>query len=152
MMIRELPPQDHNLDRDAHQDRPLSPPAQNKKARPTGQGSSKPTVRAVGTMLIEEHKSDEPDVRPAPLDPAVSGRGKGSLVDNSIRHLHQIDVARRWCLSPKTLERWRWLRIGPRFMKIGGRVVYRIEDIESYETMRQPETAETVGVCGREVR
>jgi hypothetical protein len=31
------------------------------------------------------------------------------------------------------LERWRWLGEGPRFLKIGGRVVYRLEDIERYE-------------------
>ncbi|GIX10698.1 AlpA family transcriptional regulator [Elioraea sp.] len=51
----------------------------------------------------------------------------------SVRHLHQADLARRWCLSPRTLERWRWLGQGPRFLKIGGRVAYRLEDIEAYE-------------------
>jgi hypothetical protein len=42
-------------------------------------------------------------------------------------------VAERWSVSPRTLERWRWTGQGPRFLKIGGRVVYRIEDIEAYE-------------------
>lgn len=51
----------------------------------------------------------------------------------SIRHLHQADLARRWNVSPRTLERWRWLGQGPRFLKIGGRVAYRIADIEAYE-------------------
>jgi hypothetical protein len=36
-------------------------------------------------------------------------------------------------MSPRTLERWRWLGQGPIFLKLGGRVVYRIEDIEAYE-------------------
>jgi len=36
-------------------------------------------------------------------------------------------------LSERTLERWRWLGQPPRFLKIGGRVVYRIEDIEAFE-------------------
>jgi hypothetical protein len=31
------------------------------------------------------------------------------------------------------LERWRWIGTGPKFLKVGGRVVYRIEDIEAYE-------------------
>jgi hypothetical protein len=31
------------------------------------------------------------------------------------------------------LERWRWTGQGPRFLKIGGRVVYRLCDIEAYE-------------------
>jgi hypothetical protein len=51
----------------------------------------------------------------------------------TIRHLNQIDLSRRWSLSPRTLERWRWLREGPVYLKIGGRVLYRLEDIEAYE-------------------
>ena len=50
-----------------------------------------------------------------------------------VRHLNQIELSRRWRLSPRTLERWRWLGEGPRFLKIGGRVVYLLEDIEAYE-------------------
>ena len=50
-----------------------------------------------------------------------------------IKHLNQIDLSRRWSLSPRTLERWRWLREGPVYLKIGGRVLYRLEDIEAYE-------------------
>ncbi len=50
-----------------------------------------------------------------------------------VRHLHQADLARRWNVSPRTLERWRWIGQGPRFLKIGGRVAYRIEDIEAFE-------------------
>lgn len=48
-------------------------------------------------------------------------------------HFNQADLARRWCLSPRTLERWRWLRTGPAYLKVGGRVAYRLEDIETYE-------------------
>ena len=54
-----------------------------------------------------------------------------SILD--IRHLNQVQLSRRWSLSPRTLERWRWLKAGPPYLKIGGRVVYRLEDIESYE-------------------
>ena len=51
----------------------------------------------------------------------------------TIKHLHQSELANRWALSMRTLERWRWLGFGPKYLKIGGRVVYRLEDIESYE-------------------
>jgi len=50
-----------------------------------------------------------------------------------IRHLNQIELAARLNISPRTLERWRWTGEGPRYMKVGGRVVYRLEDIEGYE-------------------
>ena len=51
-----------------------------------------------------------------------------------LRHLNQVQLSRRWSLSPRTLERWRWLKEGPRYLKIGGRVVYTLEDIEAYES------------------
>jgi hypothetical protein len=53
-----------------------------------------------------------------------------------IRHLNQIQLSRRWCMSPRTLERWRWLQQGPQYLKIGGRVVYRMDDIEAFEVAR----------------
>ena len=51
----------------------------------------------------------------------------------STRHLSQIELAARWNLSPRTLERWRFTGEGPQYVKLGGRVVYRLEDIEGYE-------------------
>ena len=52
------------------------------------------------------------------------------------RHLNQNELSRRWTISPRTLERWRWRNEGPAYLKIGGRVAYRLEDIEAYETKR----------------
>lgn len=49
------------------------------------------------------------------------------------KHLNQIELSRRWSISPRTLERWRWLREGPRYLKIGGRILYRLDDIEAFE-------------------
>ena len=46
-------------------------------------------------------------------------------------------LARRWGLSHRTLERWRHDKTGPIYLKIGGRVVYRLSDIEAYESGRQ---------------
>jgi predicted DNA-binding transcriptional regulator AlpA len=53
-----------------------------------------------------------------------------------LRHLHQNEVAHRWGISPRTLERWRWLGQGPTFLKLGGSVVYRLEDIEAFEAQQ----------------
>ena len=49
-------------------------------------------------------------------------------------HLNQKQLADYWGVSQRTLERWRAVGWGPVFLKIGGRVVYRLEDIEAYET------------------
>ncbi len=51
--------------------------------------------------------------------------------------LNQVRLADRWKISPRTLERWRWTGEGPAFVKIGGRVVYRIADVEAYENGRR---------------
>jgi hypothetical protein len=48
-------------------------------------------------------------------------------------YLTQVELAARWRISPRTLERWRWAGDGPRFIKIGGLVRYRLEDIEGFE-------------------
>ena len=50
-----------------------------------------------------------------------------------LKHLNQKELARRWNISHRTLERWRWAAEGPQFMKLGGRVVYRMEDIVAFE-------------------
>jgi predicted DNA-binding transcriptional regulator AlpA len=47
--------------------------------------------------------------------------------------INQIQLAARWGISHRTLERWRWTGEGPKFVKLGGRVVYRLSDIEEYE-------------------
>jgi hypothetical protein len=69
-----------------------------------------------------------------------SASGSG-LHNVPVHHLHQIELANRWRISPRTLERWRWLRQGPPFMKIGGRVVYRLADIEAYEVAQRRDSA-----------
>jgi len=46
---------------------------------------------------------------------------------------NQYELAKRWHLSPRTLERFRYEKKGPPYVKIGGRVVYRLSDIEAFE-------------------
>lgn len=43
------------------------------------------------------------------------------------------ELADRWNLGVATLSQWRWNGRGPLFLKLGKRVMYRIEDIESFE-------------------
>lgn len=48
-------------------------------------------------------------------------------------HLNQVELARHWQMSPRTLERWRCEGRGPRYVKIGGKVLYRLEDVLAFE-------------------
>jgi len=48
-------------------------------------------------------------------------------------HLNQQELANRWRISPRTLQRWRWLKTGPAYLRIGGRIVYQLEDVQKFE-------------------
>ncbi|WP_346347895.1 helix-turn-helix domain-containing protein [Bradyrhizobium sp. 159] len=58
------------------------------------------------------------------------------------RHLNQLELARRWSISPRTLERWRWTGDGPRYIKLKGRVAYREADVEAFEAERLMESTQ----------
>lgn len=61
------------------------------------------------------------------------------------RYLNEIELADRWRLSERTLQRWRWQRKGPAFVKLGGRVVYPIVDIEAFEAAQRRSPAHLGG-------
>lgn len=50
-------------------------------------------------------------------------------------YLCQELVSRRWGISTRTLEGWRYRNQGPNFVRIGGRVRYRLSDIEDFERL-----------------
>lgn len=66
------------------------------------------------------------------------------------KHLNQRELADRWDVCEGTLERWRSDGIGPVFMKIQGRVLYRTEDIEAFESdsLRQSTSERTSSSAG----
>lgn len=47
--------------------------------------------------------------------------------------LNETELAERWGISPKTLQRWRCEGKGPRFLKLSKRVIYPLDEIEAYE-------------------
>lgn len=55
----------------------------------------------------------------------------------SLTLLNQTELAERWRISERTLERWRWRGEGPTFIKIGGSVAYDMEDVVAYEAARR---------------
>jgi len=50
--------------------------------------------------------------------------------------LNQIDLARRWRISHRTLERWRWQGTGPAYLRVGGAIRYRLGDVEAFEAQQ----------------
>ena len=55
------------------------------------------------------------------------------MPDPTLQHLSQQELANRWRVSPRTLERWRHAGGGPAYIKIGHRVAYPMADVAAFE-------------------
>ena len=47
--------------------------------------------------------------------------------------LTPLELAQRWKTTDAALRQWRWNGKGPKFLKMGRRVSYRLEDVEAFE-------------------
>ncbi|WP_300333610.1 helix-turn-helix domain-containing protein [Accumulibacter sp.] len=65
-----------------------------------------------------------------------------------IQYLTQAQLAVRWQVAESTLERWRSEGIGPIYLKMMGRVRYRLSDILAFgaESLRKS-TSESYTTC-----
>jgi len=70
-------------------------------------------------------------------------------LEPTLKHLSQRELSERWTIAETTLERWRSMGIGPVYVKLPGRVIYRITDVEAYERRcLRRSTSESVLVGG----
>jgi len=60
-----------------------------------------------------------------PKHPVPSGEYHDGMTDH---YLTEGELATRWRISPRTLERWRRAKVGPAW-----RVLYHVEDVRDYE-------------------
>ena len=69
-----------------------------------------------------------------------------------VEHINQVELSRRWRLSPRTLERWRYRGTGPQYLKVGARILYRVADIEAFEAEQLRESPRSVRRSRRRCR
>lgn len=55
--------------------------------------------------------------------------------------LTELELAVRWAMSPKTLQRWRATQRGPEFRKLGKKIQYPLAVIEDYENQARTNIA-----------
>jgi hypothetical protein len=105
------------------------------RPRPAQRSSSRISTQLGGLVGLSSETRDRAMNRPnySVSIPAIERKTKPDGAEPWVRHLDQRDLGRRWRMSVRTLERWRWSRKGPKFIKVGGRVLYRLADIESFE-------------------
>lgn len=56
--------------------------------------------------------------------------------ENQVVHLDSLQLSKRLNISIKSLARMRQDGTGPRFMRIGARILYRLSDVLEYEQSR----------------
>ena len=94
--------------------------------------SSNPQFENMGDVLdalsngIAKTAANEPKFEPQHLAPEVSAEPARQL-------LTEIILADRWVCSVARLQRWRTTGEGSQNLKIVGKVLYRLKDIEAYE-------------------
>ena len=94
--------------------------------------SSNPRTEKMGDFLdalssgIAKTAANEPKFEPKLLAPEVPAEPARQL-------LTEIMLADRWVCSVARLQHWRTVGEGPQYLKIVGKVLYRLKDIEAYE-------------------
>lgn len=94
--------------------------------------SSNPRAEKIGDVMdalssgIAKTAANEAKFEPQHLVPEVPAEPARQL-------LTEIMLADRWVCSVARLQRWRTVGEGPPYLKIVGKVLYRLKDIEAYE-------------------
>ena len=94
--------------------------------------SSNPQAEKMGDVLdalssgIAKTAANEPKFEPKLLVPEVPVEAARQLLTETM-------LADRWVCSVARLQRWRTVGEGPPYLKIVGKVLYRLKDIEAYE-------------------
>ena len=65
--------------------------------------------------------------------PRPSQQAINSLSPGDRRVLNENELAQRWGVSPKTLQRWRSEGRGPRYLKLSKRVGYPVDAVIEFE-------------------
>jgi len=66
------------------------------------------------------------DIPAPPATPA-------DLAPSDRRVLNEVELARRWGIGVKTLQRWRVEGCGPRYLKLSRRISYPLDSVLAYE-------------------
>ena len=77
-------------------------------------------------MASPKPQPSKPKPEPQLLVPEVPAKTARQLLTETM-------LADRWVCSVARLQRWRTVGEGPQYLKIVGKVLYRLKDIEAYE-------------------
>jgi hypothetical protein len=85
---------------------------------------------------------------PAPTAPARKGAFAVLPPTPETFNLSETDLAWRWGMNPKTLQRWRMEGRGPSYLKLGKRVNYPLNAVIAFEMCVQHVSTSQRAVTG----
>jgi hypothetical protein len=77
--------------------------------------------------------ADQWDQRPVPPPPQPARLPELCKFHSVMVIISEALLAERWFCSESRIQRWRSEKIGPPYLKMMGRILYRVSDIEAYE-------------------
>jgi hypothetical protein len=111
----------------------MKPPRTGIEAQAHGHTST-PSPRAESTRdVLDVLASGITKLAAVKTESEPQHRGTGVPAEPGRELLTEKMLADRWVCSVARLQRWRTVGEGPPYLKIVGKVLYRIKDIEAYE-------------------
>lgn len=102
------------------------------KPNPERHGPHKQTSQPAAAYLNSNKVCNGPKIV-AELPPSRPSRDAGKPHQQRAIRFTEAEVAKRLRKSPKTLRNWRSSGKGPDFMKLEGRILYRLVDVIAFE-------------------
>ena len=72
-------------------------------------------------------------------------------MEKEVIYLTATKLAARWHITPHTLGQWRWNGRGPRFSKMGKRILYKLENVEKFEAQMEYDNTSCIPLDKEEI-
>lgn len=60
-------------------------------------------------------------------------------MENNDKYITTKELSKRWKINPNTIEHWRAVGFGPKFIRIGRKILYSLNSISEFEQMNTAE-------------
>lgn len=60
-------------------------------------------------------------------------------MENNDKYITTKELSKRWKINPNTIEHWRSVGLGPKFIRIGRKILYSLNSISEFEQMNTAE-------------
>lgn len=94
-------------------------------------------LRNGSSGTLQTHCGKQKLQRETECEPKMQSDHDKVLPAHEMQFLREKELAERWKVSLRTLQRWRAEGSGPAYISIGGTIRYLMEDVRAYEDARR---------------